>query len=255
VSDGAWDDYVESFHRQRPGITEDVLLHARAGSQTPYDWVTDALGTDDRVVIDLACGSAPLYPRVQSMGWVGLDSSEAELGRAAERGARPLIRAHADATPVVSDSAGAVICSMALMILQPIDEVLAEVRRVLRPDATFVAVVPGHGPLTLSDRMRYARLLVALRRRRLAYPNDVPLRDPRALLLRAGLQLVSDERCRFVCPITDSSVAVACVRSLYLPGEEPERIAAAERVARRWVGSELGLPLRRIVAVKPGRGD
>lgn len=255
MSDGAWADYVETFHRRRPGITEDVLVHARVGSQTPYDWVTSTLRAADRVVVDVACGSAPLYPRLQSVGWVGLDSSEAELSRAAERGARSLVRAHADATPVVSESAGAVVCSMALMILQPIDAVLAEVTRVLRPDAMFVALVPARGPLALSDRVRYARLLVALRRRRLAYPNDDRLQNPKDVLRRAGLELVSDERRRFVCPITDSSVAVACVRSLYLPGEEPERIAAAERVAQRWVGSELGLPLRRIVAMKPGRGD
>jgi SAM-dependent methyltransferase len=253
VSEGAWDDYIETFHLQRPGITEDVLLHARAGSRTPYDWAIDALGAVDPVVVDVACGSAPLYPRLHSRGWVGMDQSAAELGRAAERDARPLLRSQADATPIMSESAGAALCSMALMIVHPLDVVMMEVARVLRAGGIFIALVPDDGPLTLSDRVRYARLLVALRRRRLSYPNDGRLRDSRALLSRAGLQLVSDERCRFVCPITDSSVAVACVRSLYLPGEEPHRIAAAERVAQHWVGSELGLPLRRIVAMKPGR--
>ena len=255
MSEGAWDRYIEAFHQQHPGITEDVLVHSRLGGQTPYDWVTDALGTADPGVVDVACGSAPLHPRLQSRGWVGLDTSAAELVRAGARDARPLIQAHANAMAIASSSAGAVVCSMALMIVRPLDDVIGEVARMLRTGGRFVALVPGNGPLTLIDRARYARLLFALRRRRLAYPNDVRLRAPRELLSRAGLQLISDERCRFVYPITDSSVAVTWVRSLYLPGEQPQRIAAAERVARGWVGSELGLPLRRIVAEKPGRAD
>ena len=43
-----------------------------------------------------------------------------------------------------------------------------------------------------------------------------------------------------------------CVRSLYLPDVSPERLAAGERLARGWVGKELGLPLRRLVAVREG---
>ncbi|MGH9268768.1 MAG: hypothetical protein ACRD0D_11400 [Acidimicrobiales bacterium] len=62
------------------------------------------------------------------------------------------------------------------------------------------------------------------------------------------MTLLADERRRFRCRLTSPDMAVTFVQSLYLPGVSPSRRQAAERVAQRWVGKELGVPLRRIVA-------
>ena len=62
----------------------------------------------------------------------------------------------------------------------------------------------------------------------------------------SGLRVVTDERRRFRLRIDDEATADLFVRSLYVPGAHPRRVARATAV--RWVGSELGLPLRRVVA-------
>jgi len=183
---------------------------------------------------------------------VGLDLSHAELAAARRQGASRVALADAAALPLADGSAGSVVCSMALMLVQPLDRVLAEVARVLRPGGVFVALLPSRHPLRPSDAMRYGRLLVALRKRRLVYPNDRALDDVGGLMGHHGLRLVDDHRRRFGCQITSPAVGVMCVRSLYLPDVEPARLAAGERVGRRWVGKQLGLPLRRLVAVRNG---
>lgn len=199
------------------------------------------------MVLDLACGSAPLWPYLARQGWVGLDSSAAELALARDRGADQLVRADAAAVPLADGAVGTMVCSMALMLVQSLDVALAEVARVLRPGGTLVALLPSSRPLTPGDRARYAHLLMVLGRR-LAYPNDSELREPAGMLSRAGLTLVADERRRFTCTVSSPAVGLACMRSLYLPGQSPRRLAAAMRVAEGWVGQQIGLPLRRLVA-------
>jgi hypothetical protein len=95
------------------------------------------------------------------------------------------------------------------------------------------------------------RLLAALRLRRLPFPQRGVPSDPRRLLTRAGLAVESDERSRFVYPLVETDDADRWVRSLYLPGVAPRRLRAAHRVTRRWVGSSIGIPLRRVVGVRP----
>jgi len=225
-----------------------VLGHASDGGIGPYGWVVDAVG--DGPVIDVACGDGPLAPELAARGWVGLDLSHAELAAARRQGASRVALADVTSLPLAEGSAGSVVCSMALMLVQPLDRVLSEVARVLRPGGIFVALLPSRHPLRPSDTMRYARLLVALRKRRLVYPNDRALDDVGGLMGPHGLRLVDDQRRRFGCLITSPAVGVMCVRSLYLPDVEPARLAAGERVGRHWVGRELGLPLRRLVAVR-----
>ena len=54
-------------------------------------------------------------------GWMGVDRSAAELGRAAVAGAGPLVRADATYLPVASGTVEVVVSSMALMIIEPLD--------------------------------------------------------------------------------------------------------------------------------------
>ncbi len=247
-----WRTYVEQFHDERAGITEEVLGEVSVGDRSPYEWVVEPFRSTDQLVLDVACGSAPLFDLFPLNGWVGLDRSSGELHRAVGRGARPLLRADASTIPLSDGSVGGVVCSMALMIVEPLEQVLQEMSRVLRPGGFLVALVPTGGPLTIGDRVRYGRLLLALRRRRLDYVNDSQLEDVPLLFSRSGLRIVSDQRLRFDWSVRSQAAATAFVRSLYLPSGRPHRVAKAERVARRWVGREIGLPLRRIVALRDG---
>jgi hypothetical protein len=81
-------------------------------------------------------------------------------------------------------------------------------------------------PTPPRDALRWARLLVALREPGLRYPNDGALARADEVVAAAGRLL----------------------DGLYLPGVPDDRVAAARRLARGWVGQRTTLPIRRLVA-------
>jgi SAM-dependent methyltransferase len=246
IQDLGWRGYLDQFHATRSGITESVFAHLDPRTDGLHDWILDVVPAEG-LVLDVACGSAPLGGRLEGR-WIGLDRVDAELSLARRRDARPLVIGDATALPLVAACADVVVCSMALMLLQPLDRALVELARVLRPGGRFVAVVPDVTPLTIRDRARYARLLVALRCRRLEYPND--LARVEASMRAAGLELVGDERRRFECVVDRPETATLVVESLYLPGVDAACVDRGIGVAQRWVGSTIGVPIRRLVAVR-----
>jgi SAM-dependent methyltransferase len=241
-----WRDYLEWFHHDRPGVTTDTLGTDYHDGTDPYRWALEPLGPRPTRLIDIACGDAPIFDRSPSPGWVGIDTSNSELRQARRHGAPRLIRADVTQIPLATGSAPAVICSMALMIVQPLDAVLAEIRRVLTPDGTAVALLPGGWPLTARDLYRYTQLMITLRRPRLAYPNDRHLARLRAYSRQARLEIVDDRRRRFALPLPDHEAAERFVASLYLPGAQPARTTRAAGRAATWVPGAIGIPLRRI---------
>jgi hypothetical protein len=76
------------------------------------------------------------------------------------------------------------------------------------------------------------------------------LADPRPLLAPAGLTVVSADRRRFAYPLAEPGDARLWLTSLYLPGLDPQRLRAAQRITQRWTGSSIGIPLWRLVANK-----
>lgn len=199
------------------------------------------------VVVDVACGSAPLARHLRADRYVGVDRSAAELRLARGRVDDRLLRADAAALPLADGSADTVACVMGLMLVQPLRTVVGEIARVLQPAGRLVAVLPTGMSTGLADALRWAGLLAALRRPGLRWPNPATLDDPGAWL-GARFAVRSDERRSFRYPITDAAAARQLVASLYLPGVPAHRIDRAARLAARWQGSDLGLPLRRIVA-------
>ncbi len=252
----AWPEYLRDFHRRKAGITEDVLSRAYdATGQTPYGWLLSALPTVAEAprVLDLACGSAPLLAALGGRSYVGVDRSPEELARAQARSpAGRFVLGDAAALPV-GGPFDAVLCSMALMLMRPVEPVLAEVARVLRPGGRFVATVPADRPLSPRDRWHYARLLLGLRQAGLCYPERLDRSALATRLRDVSLRLCSDERRRFAVPLAGPGDARLLVDSLYLPDADPVRLrraaAALAGSVRRWP-LDLGIPIRRIVAVR-----
>jgi len=136
---------------------------------------------------------------------------------------------------------------MAIMLLQPLDAVLTEIRRVLVTGGIGVFMLPGSRPLRVADLLHYLQLMIAVRRTHLAYPNDRLLIRSEGVFHRAGFELVADERLRFEYTFGDEEATRRFVNSLYLPAVPDARVADASRRAAGWVGERMGIPLRRMM--------
>jgi SAM-dependent methyltransferase len=248
-----WATYLDEFHASRPGITEDVLAqaHSTAGL-TPYEWVVAPIAAG-MTVLDLACGSGPCLDLRRGEPWIGLDRSTEELDRARSAGRAHLVRGDATALPFRNDSFDAAVCSMALMLVQPLSRVVDEVSRVLCDGATFVFMMPGRRPLYGRDVARYARLARRLGRWRLGYPNDRELRRLASILDDHGLDVIDDARERFSFQLRSGKDTDQFVRSLYLPNVSRVEMERGGALAAAWAGTDIGIPLRRITVRKRPR--
>jgi hypothetical protein len=137
---------------------------------------------------------------------------------------------------------------MGLMLFDPLQQAVSELARVTCAGGRLVALLPASRPVTWRDRARYVHLLVALRRRGFAYPHHPDRVD--GVLASSGFDVVASERRSFRYRVDDRQCAHVLVDSLYLPGTGAERLERARAVARGWIGTSIGVPLRRVVAVR-----
>lgn len=138
-------EVLRSFHARHAGASDRVFGRCVGpDGRSSYDWLADA--ADGAAVLDLACGDGALAARVvqryPGAEVVGLDASEAELAHAERRGL-PVrwVHGYAQALPFADRSFDRVVSHLALMLMDDVEQVLAEVRRVLRPGGTLAAVV------------------------------------------------------------------------------------------------------------------
>jgi len=169
-STAEWHAYLRHFHHDRPGITEAVLSRARGHGQTPYEWLIDGLDHGDRVV-DLACGSGPTR-HLTGPAWIGLDASHDELAARGPPAQRAVAQGDLTELPVRSGACDTAVCSMALMLVDPLAAAVAEIRRIVRPGGTLRLLLPARRPLTPVDLARYASLAAVVGRHREAGPLE-----------------------------------------------------------------------------------
>lgn len=251
-----WPSYLHEFHGERPGITEALLERCTdAHGQGPYRWLTngvqrpaDTAADGSGLVVDLGCGNGPVADHFEQ--WVGVDVSAAELAQARVRGRGPVVQASAEAMPISSGSASVVLAVMSLMVVDDPAGVLAEAARVLETGGQLAVMLPAQRPLTVRDVIRYGVLLVALGRVAMPFPHRDVSGQLESLLAEAGFTIQRDERQRFGFPMDAPGAADLLVDALYLPDAPPRRIHSAKARARRWGRADMGLALRRVVAIR-----
>lgn len=242
-----WRDYLAAYHDDRPAITERLLSLA---TSSPYEWLVEPLRTEGGPILDLACGSAPTRPLLPGAKWVGLDSSVGELTYAVAAGRTPLIRGDANALPIATDSITAVCAALCLQVLTPLDTVLNDVCRVLRPGGVLVALVPARPGLRPGGLLRWNRTLRALGVRRLEWPNPQATNRLGRTLRRRGFSVHSSQRRDFTLDISNDEQLELLIDGLYLPNVPASQVRSAKDSLRAWArrGLLLPLPLRRVVA-------
>lgn len=151
----AAETYLQDFHQRQVGVTSAAFAHLPASSRarswaSSYDVLTSLIPTVDTPlsVLDLACGDGHLLGllaarRQPDLQLLGVDMSEAEL--AAARAALPasvrLLLGRGQALDLPSASVDYLVSHMALMLMDDIEQVVREMRRVLRPGGQFAAIV------------------------------------------------------------------------------------------------------------------
>jgi SAM-dependent methyltransferase len=242
-----WPQYLATFHAQHPGITAAVLSRSTYHGRTPYEWLLEGIEPEARI-LDVACGNAPTFTS-HAARWLGLDRSLAELSAARTQTA-DVVLADATALPIRDDTFDTVISAMALMLITPLGAALRELARVLEPHGTLRALVPAAGPLPWRDRARFALLALNARPQ---FPPSPLVDDAHDAFGDAGFSVTLDERRCYRYPINTDDDADLLVESLYLPNITSARLQNAKLRVRRWRGHTIGLPLRKIAAIRQRR--
>ncbi|MGK5011541.1 class I SAM-dependent methyltransferase [Janthinobacterium sp. MDB2-8] len=156
----AAETYLQDFHQRQVGVTSAAFAHLPARSvstsyASSYVVLTDLVLTDlvpvgnmPLTVLDLACGDGYLLgllaARAQAiLHLIGIDMSYAELA-VARATLPPSVRlqcGRAQALDLPSASVDYLVSHMALMLMDDIEQVVREMRRVLRPGGQFAAIV------------------------------------------------------------------------------------------------------------------
>lgn len=156
----AFEEYLIDFHDRRPGATSHCFGNAQTQRDgkpfaSPYACLADVVPFTEQplTVLDLACGDGYLLAELAArrhpgLALVGVDMSLGELAKARDRlgGNAALLCEKAQALSIASGSVDIVLSHMALMLMDDVELVLREVRRVLKPGGVFSAVVGGGKP-------------------------------------------------------------------------------------------------------------
>ncbi|HEU0037482.1 MAG TPA: class I SAM-dependent methyltransferase [Kofleriaceae bacterium] len=165
--------FLLRFHARAPGITSRVL--ARSGS---YERIAERVASSATRVLDLGCGDGALVRALRSRGCdaFGIDLSADELALA-PRGI--CVRGRAQRMPFASAAFDSVVSHFAFMLLDDVEDVVAELARVLVPGGRFVAVLGG-GPTAQRPGEPEDAFHRALEIARPYLARAVRLGDPRA---------------------------------------------------------------------------
>ncbi|MEE4537007.1 MAG: class I SAM-dependent methyltransferase [Erythrobacter sp.] len=270
---GALHDHLQEVHRRDPGFTERCARRCRDDSgRTSYEWLSEVAGrTRAPRILDLACGSGFLiatclerYPQAERI--VGVDMSATELALAHKRLPEDrveLFQAQADALTMLEDaSMDAVLCHWALTLMDPVEPVLAEIRRVLAPGGIFAAIVDG--PATLAPGYEEIDAMIFERVGR-AVPGyvDCDLGDPRVrtpaaleALCRGAFDSAQVEIQSAVFTLTGGSAQEVAREALgfyyaayVLPADSREALVGeiARQLAQDGQAASYSLPISRVL--------
>jgi len=160
ITDSPAESFLTDFHNARPGLTAKVLgalpvVFRGTDFPSSYEVLAAVVPKFEAPiqVLDLACGDGFLLSMLASRSQPGLavrgvDMNFAELKMA--RAQLPLTvdlhQSKAQELPFAPESFDYVLSHLALMLMDDAEQVLREVRRVMKPGAVFAAIVGASPP-------------------------------------------------------------------------------------------------------------
>ncbi|WP_432169828.1 class I SAM-dependent methyltransferase [Streptomyces sp. 1222.5] len=145
----AQEAFLQAFHAERPAVTAEAFGGGRApDGRSSYQLLCDRVAGRGRV-LDLGCGDGlllELLARENGRQLAGLDLSARSLALARRRPAlsgAALAEGRAQTLPFADGSFDACVSHLALMLMGEIEQVVAEVARVLSPGGVLACVLGG----------------------------------------------------------------------------------------------------------------
>ncbi len=153
--------FISGYHDVNPGITSEAFhdLEVFKGNDqfsSTYQCLLNLVDKDlnHSSVLDLACGDGFLLSRLatqkqSALSLFGIDISRGELAAAEKRlgDSATLLYSKSQSLKFADNSFDIVLCHMALMLMEDVDEVLLEVQRVLKQGSVFSAIIGAKSPL------------------------------------------------------------------------------------------------------------
>lgn len=143
------ESFLRAFHAELPAVTADAFGSARsADGRSSYEILCDRV-VGSRRVLDLGCGDGlllELLARTEGRRLAGVDLSPEAVALARRRpglGSATVLESRAQDLPFADDSFDACVSHMALMLMGDVEQVIAEVVRVLSPGSTLACVIGG----------------------------------------------------------------------------------------------------------------
>ncbi|MFI5973184.1 class I SAM-dependent methyltransferase [Streptomyces sp. NPDC051452] len=194
--------FLKAFHAARPAVTTEAFGEARAADgRSGYENLRDRV-SGRRRVLDLGCGDGALLEllaRTPGRKLAGVDISPESLSLARRRPALSsavLVEARAQLLPFPDDGFDACVSHLTLMLMADVEQVLAELGRVLTAGGVLACLTGagggGAGYALLGELLPEA-LEQAPADRRMPALGDRRTRDPEHL---AGLLATAGFRTR-----------------------------------------------------------
>ncbi|MFF4244644.1 class I SAM-dependent methyltransferase [Streptomyces sp. NPDC001822] len=141
--------FLRAFHSEQPAVTAEAFARGRApNGKSSYEILRDRVAGSRRV-LDLGCGDGLLLEYLaasEGRQLAGVDLSPESVALARRRpaltGAR-LEEGRAQELPFPDDGFDACVSHMALMLMADIEQVAADVARVLAPGGVLACVLGG----------------------------------------------------------------------------------------------------------------
>ncbi|MFT7571497.1 MAG: SAM-dependent methyltransferase [Paracoccaceae bacterium] len=195
-------DHLAAVHDNNAGFTETCAWNCRdAAGKNSYQLLADIVDPERHSsVLDLACGSGVLLDLCHQrfgteLALSGMDMSDAELRLANERLADTDIKLHQgmaqDLNFIADASVDVILCHWALTLMDPVAPVLATIKRVLRENGVFAAIIDGDTETAPGYREVHDIIYACARRE---YPDygAIELGDPRVRTAAALQELAAN---------------------------------------------------------------
>ncbi len=146
-----WQEHLLESHRNAPQMTPRVFASYKDNQGlSSYDRLVSYLTGKEHKIVDLACGNGFLVPKIRQKNPTAdiyaIDMSAAELGEAKKRFSGPKIEFLLENSKNLSlhdESIDTVLCHLGLMLMSPIEPVLKNIRRILKPSGRLIFVTKG----------------------------------------------------------------------------------------------------------------